>query len=410
VTPVRLLAVAVLGGVFATSCVDGTAGARAARPTASTAPHAAPATVGSTVPPPVNVYAGIGPAHLSPAVASDPPRVYVPDGGVDRVSVIDPSTDRVVATIRAGRQPQHIVPSWDLRTLWVLDNSGNDVFPIDPATARAGRRIHVDDPYNLYFTPDGSSAIVVAEARRRLDFRDPHTMALQSSLAVPGCRGINHADYSADESYLLVTCEFAGSIAKIDMVHRRVVGLLRLGDPMGPGSGAATSSTVPSAVSMPQDVRAAPDGHHFYVADMAAGGVHVIDGDTFTAIGFIPTGIGAHGITPARDGRTFYIANRGAAGLTGAPNGPGSVSVLDTATDRITATWPVPGGGSPDMGNLSADGTRLWLSGRFDSVVYAFDTASGRLVARIPVGDGPHGLTVWPQPGAYSLGHTGNMR
>jgi len=162
--------------------------------------------------------------------------------------------------------------------------------------------------------------------------------------------------------------------------------------------------------SMPQDVRAGPDGHHFYVADMMAGGVFVVDGDAFAVTKFVATGPGAHGITPSRDGTQLYVANRGSDQINGAPNGPGSVSVLDPVTDTVTATWDVPGGGSPDMGNLNVDGTELWLSGRYDSEVYVFDTVKGELADRIPVGSGPHGLTYWPQPGRYSLGHTGNMR
>jgi YVTN family beta-propeller protein len=86
------------------------------------------------------------------------------------------------------------------------------------------------------------------------------------------------------------------------------------------------------------------------------------------------------------------------------------VSVLDFATDSLVANWPIPGGGSPDMGNVTADGRELWVSGRYDSEVYVFDTRTGRLEHRIPVGREPHGLAVWPQPGRYSLGHTGNMR
>jgi DNA-binding beta-propeller fold protein YncE len=85
------------------------------------------------------------------------------------------------------------------------------------------------------------------------------------------------------------------------------------------------------------------------------------------------------------------------------------VSVIDFATRRVVRTWPIPGGGSPDMGNVSADGKTLWLSGRFDNVAYAIDTATGAVRA-IPVGREPHGLAVWPQPGRYCLGHTGIMR
>ncbi|MEO7555668.1 MAG: hypothetical protein ABIV94_03570, partial [Acidimicrobiales bacterium] len=69
-----------------------------------------------------------------------------------------------------------------------------------------------------------------------------------------------------------------------------------------------------------------------------------------------------------------------------------------------------PNGGSPDMGNITADGKELWLSGRYDSEVYVFDLVKGGFLTRIAVGGGPHGLTVWPQPGRFSLGHTGNMR
>jgi DNA-binding beta-propeller fold protein YncE len=300
-----------------------------------------------------------------------------------------------------------------MRTLWVLDNQGNTVIPIDASNGIPGKPLPVDDPYNLYFTPDGSEAIVVAEAHERLDFRDPHTMKLSASLPVPGCDGINHTDYNTDGAYLIATCEFSGKLAKIDIVHRRVVALLDLASLDLPGQPHPTAMTMPdgaSASSMPQDVRVGPDGKHFYVADMLAGGVFVIDGDAFSANAFIRTGVGAHGITPSRDGMHLYVANRGSTLINGPPHGPGSVAVIDAATDAVTARWEVPGGGSPDMGNLDSSGSRLWLSGRFDSEVYVFDTTTGALVARVPVGHGPHGLTIWPQPGRYSLGHTGNMR
>lgn len=353
-----------------------------------------------------NIYAEIGVGKLSPAVAGALPRVYVPNGVSDTVSVIDPTTLQVIDTFSTGREPQHVVPSWDMKTLWVLENQGYHVIPIDPSTGAPGEPIPVDDPYNLYFTPDGTEAIVVAEALKRLDFRDPHTMELHSSLSTPDCAGINHGDYSADGGYLIMTCEFAGKLVKIDMQAREVVGTIDLStSPLRPASGPHAGM-----LSMPQDLRAGPDGRTFYAADMMSDGVFVIDGDAFELTGFVPTGVGAHGIYPSRDGTRLYIANRGSNTVPGPPGGPGSVSVLDPATNQVVANWPVPGGGSPDMGNVSADGAQLWLAGRFDDEVYVFDTITGELLARIPVGDGPHGLTIWPQPGRFSLGHTGNMR
>jgi YVTN family beta-propeller protein len=368
---------------------------------------------------PENLYSEIRAGNMSPAVAGALYRVYVPNRISGDVTVIDPETLKVVGHFRVGVNPQHIIPSYDLKTLWVVNNAesrlNGSVTPINPLTGRPGRTIPVDDPYNMYFTPDGQSAIVVAEESQRLDFRDPHTMALQSSILTPGCAGINHADFSIDGRYAIFTCEYGGGLVKIDMIHRQVVGYLSLTkDGALKQSQAAlvdpaTGFAVCAGTGMPQDIRISPDGKIFYVADMLADGVFLVDGDSFVQIGYIPTGRGTHGLYPSRDGTKLYIANRGSHRVEGAKHGLGSVSVLDFATRRIVANWKIPGGGSPDMGNVSPDGRYLWLSGRFDNVVYRFDTTDGKVI-EIPVGKEPHGLTVWPQPGRYSLGHTGNLR
>ena len=344
-----------------------------------------------------NLYSGTATDRMSPAVGGALSRVYVPNRRANSVYVIDPATLAVVDRFPVGPSPQHVVPSWDLQTLWVANNgarrTSGSLTPIDPKTGRPGAAIPVDDPYNLYFTPDGRSAIVVAERHKRLDFRDPKTMALQQSIAAPGCSGINHADFSIDGRYAIFTCEFrGGGLVKIDLVNRQVLGYLRF-----------------AKRGMPQDIRISPDGSRFYVADMHADGVYVVDGDAFAQIDFVPTGVGTHGLYPSRDGKELYVVNRGSHSTRGAPHGKGSIGVIDFATGKAERIWPIPGGGSPDMGNVSADGKQLWLSGRFDNVVYDIDTSTGA-VTTVRVGEEPHGLTVWPQPGRYSLGHTGNMR
>jgi YVTN family beta-propeller protein len=345
---------------------------------------------------PNNLYSETRPDKLSPVVAKHLHLVYVPNRASNDVWVIDQASLKVIDKFKVGINPQHVVPSWDLKTLWVNNNAegrtDGSVTPIDPLTGKPGKEIPVDDPYNMYFTPDGSAAIVVAEAHKRLDFRDPHTMALKYSIETPNCRGINHADFSIDGRYAIFTCEYAKSVVKIDLVDRKVAGYLKF-----------------SKGGMPQDVRISPDGKVFYVADMKADGVFIVDGEKFTEVGHIKTGIGTHGLYPSRDGTKLYVANRGVARVYGPPKGKGSVSVIDFATRKVEATWPIPGGGSPDMGNISIDGKQLWLSGRYDNSVYVIDTTNGS-VKSIPVKTEPHGLTVWPQPGRYSLGHTGNLR
>jgi YVTN family beta-propeller protein len=345
---------------------------------------------------PNNLYSETRSDKLSPVVAKHLHRVYVPNRTSNDVWVIDPESLKVVDKFKVGINPQHVVPSWDLKTLWVNNNAEHrtdgSVTPIDPLTGKPGKEIPVDDPYNMYFTPDGASAIVVAEAHKRLDFRDPHSMAMQYSIAAPQCGGINHADFSIDGRFVIFTCEFTGRLAKFDLVAKKVAGYLKL-----------------SKGGMPQDIRVSPDGKIFYVADMKSAGVFLVDGDKFTEIGHIKTGLGTHGLYPSRDGTKLYVANRGVAKVYGPPKGKGSISVIDFASRKVEITWPIPGGGSPDMGNVSIDGKQLWLSGRYDNSVYVIDTTNGK-VTTIPVKTEPHGLTVWPQPGRYSLGHTGNLR
>jgi YVTN family beta-propeller protein len=330
-----------------------------------------------------DLYAADGPNMLADAVKSDPYRVYVPNNGGDSLTVIDPTTYKVLSTTHVPHSPEHVVPSWDLRTLWVNSDQGNALTPIDPATGKVGTPVPIDDPYNLYFTPDGKFAMVMAEAKKQIVFRDPHTLAVRNTVPVD-CSGINHADFSPDGRYFIASCEFSGDLLKVDTERQEVIGKLHL----------------PAKHAMPQDVKISPDGRTWYVADMDSGGIWVLNGDAFTTPTLLPTGLGAHGLYVSRDSRYLYISNRG----------EGSVSLLEFATGKLTAKWKIPGGGSPDMGGLSPDGKVLWLSGRYNGEVYVIGTDDGHLITKIGTGANPHGLCVWPQPGRYSLGHTGILR
>jgi DNA-binding beta-propeller fold protein YncE len=333
---------------------------------------------------PLNVYAADVVGDLSPAVQSDPALVYVPNSTSNTVDEISQRTFKIVREFSTGALPQHVTPSYDLKTLYVDNDLGNSLTPINPQTGVPGQPIPVEDPYNLYFTPDGRYAIVVAERLQILDFRDPATMKLVHSLSVPMCHGVDHMDFSADGRYAYASCEFGANMIEVDLRTQRVIRTLVL------GSGNAS----------PQDVKLAPDGRLLYVADQVNGGLWEIDPARFRVVGFLHTGAGAHGLYPSRDARVLYVSNRAA----------GSISVVSFRSRRVTRTWQLPLPASPDMGGVSADGRTLWLSGRYNAVVYAIDTRTGRLRAAINVGQGPHGLCVWPQPGHYSLGHTGILR
>jgi DNA-binding beta-propeller fold protein YncE len=331
---------------------------------------------------PHDVYAADHVGAIAAAARTARPLVYVPNSQSNTVDEIDPRTYKIVRHFSTGTLPQHVVPSWDLKTLWVANDVGNSLTPIDPRTGAPGKPVPVEDPYNLYFTPNGRYAIVVAERLGRLDFRDPHSMKLHRSVPVP-CSGVDHMDFSANGRFALASCEFSGRMVVLDVEREKIVDVvpLRVG-------------------GMPQDVKLSPDGRVFYVADMASNGVWEINAHTFHKIGFIPTGAGAHGLYASRDSRYLYVSNRM----------EGSVSLISFRTRHVVRKWRLPGGGSPDMGGVSANGRVLWLTGRYNGVIYAISTRSGHLLHTVQVGAGPHGACVWPQPGRYSLGHTGILR
>jgi YVTN family beta-propeller protein len=325
-----------------------------------------------------NVYRAIAHPGLAPAVAGIPTRVYVPNNHGNSVSVIDPATFRVVRTFAVGVEPQHVTPSWDLRHLYVGNTYSNTLTQIDPATGKPGRTIAVPDPYNLYFTPDGSLAIDVAERLGQLVFFNPRTWRQVGTVPIPWA-GADHLDFSADGRYLLISTEFAGEVVKVNVARRKVVGDLHVG-----GS--------------PVDVKLSPDGSVFFVANQIRNGVSVVDPATMREIGFIPTGAGAHGFCVSRDTKDLYVSNRLA----------GTISVIDFSSRKVVDTWRV--GGSPDMLQVSADGRQLWTSNRYDATVSVISTATGKVLHTIAVGADPHGLTLFPQPGRYSIGHNGVYR
>jgi YVTN family beta-propeller protein len=325
-----------------------------------------------------NVYAAATATHVPRRLRGIRELAYVPNSGDGTVDVIDPATYRVIRRFRVGNTPHHITPSWDMRRLYV-DNTGSSTLTVlDPRRAKPVGTVGVTDPYNLYFTPDGRQSIVVAESQGRLDFRRRRTWKLLGSVPIPWA-GADHLDFSADGRSLLVSCEFSGMVARVSVTHRRLTGAVSVG-------------------GLPVDVKLSPDGRVYYVANQGTGGVSVLDARTLRVLGFLPTGRGAHGLLISRDARSMYVSNRLG----------GTISVIDLRRRRVRATWHV--GGSPDMGGLTPDGRQIWITGRFNHAVYVIDSRSGRLLRTIQVGAAPHGMTFFPAPGRYSLGHNGVYR
>ena len=354
-----------------------------ATPVTAVAPSATPSASNVNRPSrredPPNIYAHTKIGHMSATAEAARELVYVPNPRAGTLEVIDPNTLTVIRRVPIGDTPQHVTPSWNLRWLYVDVSHSNALAVIDPRTGKIVRAIRdIAYPYNLYFTVDGSKAIVVTELLDRLDFRNPKTWKLIKSVPLP-CDGPDHMDFSASGRYAFIGCEFDGRLVRVDTVHMKTKGFVPLG-------------------GLPVDLKLSPDGSVFYVANQGLGGVSVVDPKRMRVVKFLKTGRGAHGMAISRDTKSIYVSNRMA----------GSISVIDFDLGRVVETWTV--GGSPDMLQVSPDGRRLWYSNRFGTTVTVLNTSNGRVVKNIEVGADPHGLAYFPQPGRFSLGHNGVYR
>src|ERR1700737_3600584 len=160
----------------------------------------------------------------------------------------------------------------------------------------------------------------------------------------PGC---DPMDFRGDGSYLMISTEWSGVVAKVDVNKMELAGYVHVG-------------------GLPIDIKVSPDGRYFYVTNQGRMGVSVIDPVAMKEVQFIPTGRGAHGLQVSRDTKSLYVSNRL----------EGSVSVIDFASHAVVAKWYIPGGGSPDMLQLNPDGTQLWASGRYPRTAYVHNTST----------------------------------
>ncbi len=150
-------------------------------------------------------------------------------------------------------------------------------------------------------------------------------------------------------------------------------------------------SAKPSEVN-PYGVAAIPHTKKVYVTQAGTNLVGVMDASTGKAIGDgIVVGVYPHGIAASPDGKRAFVAN------TGPDTGPGgsdTVSVIDTATDKVTGTFTV--GQAPQMIAVAPDGRRAYVT--CSQGVYVIDAAEGhgrgRRLGRACAG--AHGLAVSP--------------
>jgi YVTN family beta-propeller protein len=287
------------------------------------------------------------------------PVLYVPNESDDTVSVIDTTTNLVIATIPV---PGHNADTAAIRPdgafVYVASETGI-VSVISTATNSVVDTINVGSvPYVVTFSPNGTRAYVTNHSGNNVSVIDTATNSVVATIAVGG--GPYGVAVSPDGARAYVTNEGAGTLSVIDtVVTNSVIGTISVG-------------------STPTMVAVNPHGMQAYVNNYGSGTVSVIDTATNSVAATITVGSGPAGIIFSPDGTRAYIANYSS----------GTVSVIDTAHNSVIDTIPV---GSAAGVAITPDGKELYVTnfnGDIDTVT-VIDTTSDTVIGNINVGRQP---------------------
>ena len=242
---VRRGIVALMAGLLLAACSASPSPSAAPSGGGLGSPSATPASIasvpdslGPTPTPPAGVYAATVSGEIDPSIADVPERVYVPNELSGDVTVIDPATFTVIGRFATGAYPEHVTPDWDLQRLLVSNMNGGTLSVVDPRTAQTVDTITLSIfPYAVYFTVDGQKAIVVTDyispsliEDNGVHFYDRETWELLKFVQVPW-PGADDLDLSVDGSYLMVSAEYSGVIARVDTREMALSGSVVVGSP-----------------------------------------------------------------------------------------------------------------------------------------------------------------------------------
>ncbi|HEY2495468.1 MAG TPA: beta-propeller fold lactonase family protein [Candidatus Angelobacter sp.] len=297
-------------------------------------------------------------AGVKPGIVS----VYVANCDSNTVSIIDPTNNSVVGTIKVGTCPTGATSNPEGSQVYVTNENDNTVSVIDASTNMVVNTLDaVSRPFAVTFLPNGKQAYLSNTGSNIVSVIDSQRAALSGSITVGfGPAGMT---LSPDARFLYVANFFSNSVSAIDTATNTVV------------------ATVPVGAN-PNWVAITPNGATAYVANFGADNVSVIDtaSNTVTAtiqVGAIPVELA---ITP--DGTRVYVTSRV----------DSDVSVIDTGSNQVIATIPV--GFSPAGVAITSDGQFAYVSNQSSASVSVVGIASNSVVATVLVGVNPFGVTI----------------
>ena len=339
---------------------------------------------------------------LLPAEAAQPPfsarapnipisardRFYTSDQFSNTVSVIDPSANRLLGVIRLGDvTPANLSPLYrgqllvhgmgfspDRRTLAVVSIGSNSVTFIDTATNRVKHTAYVGrSPHEAFFTPDGREIWVSIRGEDYIAVLDSRNFHETRRIAVSNGPGMTI--FSPDGKYGYVCSSFTPETLIIAVRSKKIVGRVRQESPFCP------------------DIAATPDGKQVWFTLKDVGRVMAFEArPPFRVLKSIDTGPITNHVNFAtnENGQFAYVT-------------VGTQNVVKVfRTDDYSQVGAVQVGSLPHGLWPSGDGSRMYVGLENGDAVVAIDTLSNRVIATIPIGQGPQGVAY--VPGAVPVG------
>ncbi|OJX09133.1 MAG: hypothetical protein BGO72_19730 [Burkholderiales bacterium 70-64] len=307
------------------------------------------------------IFAAPPAALPAPPAPPDPP-VFVLNSRDATVSRIDRLRYGELGRIEVGREPHHLYPTPDGRSLIVANALSDELYFFDPLSGALQRRVEgIADPYQIGFSPDNHWFVVAALRLDRIDLYRNEGGTLRLAARIDAPKAPSHLWFSADSRYVFVTLQQSSEVAAIDLATQTMAWKLPTG-------------------RQPAGIVMTPDDRYLLVGVMGEDYVQVIDWRARRTVRRVVTGKGAHNFRGLGDRRHLFVSNRV----------ENTVSILDMDTLQVVGAIPVPGG--PDCLEVTADRRELWVTLRWARQVAVVDLGQRRVARTIPVGRSPHGI------------------
>ncbi len=304
--------------------------------------------------------------------------VWVANEGEGSLSVIDVATNRVVATLAGIEGPHNVQASPDGLSAWAVSGHDDAAVRIDAETYEVSGVVPVGDaPAHVVVLPDGSAAYVTNAGDDTVSVIDVAKLEVVATIpAGPYPHGLRP---SPDGRVVVVANAGGTTLSVIDPATHTVSAEIEVG-------------------KAPVQVAFSPDGEFVYASLRDEDAVAKVDLATGSVVGKVTIGPGPIQVYVSPDGRYLVAANQGTEEAPGT-----TLSIVDTAT--FAAVTEVETGTGAHGVVVDPSSRYAYVTNLYGDDVAVVDLEERAVVARIPVGDMPNGISfspVLPAPGGVA--------